>query len=86
MLSVQAVVVEHIVQLTEGETIRHLSEKTELSACGLDSVGYLNLLLRLQERFGKDLFREDGPLPVTVGELVKTFEGCHTSRSCERAA
>jgi acyl carrier protein len=86
MLSVQAVVVEHIVHLTGGEIVPHVSEKTELSACGLDSVGYLNLLLRLQERFGKDLFREDGPLPVTVGELVKTFEGCPMSRSRERAA
>jgi acyl carrier protein len=86
MLSVQAVIVEHIVQLTEGETDPHVSEKTELSACGLDSVGYLSLLLRLEERFGKDLFREDGPLPATVGELVKIFEGCPTSRSHERAA
>jgi hypothetical protein len=39
----------------------------------------LKLLLRLEERFSRDPFKGDGPLPATVGEVVKTFEGCCSS-------
>jgi aryl carrier-like protein len=73
-VSVQAIVVEEIIQLLGAEPVPHLGERAELRGCGLDSVRYLQLLLRLGERFGKDLFREDGPLPATVGELVKAFD------------
>jgi acyl carrier protein len=74
-MSVQAIVVEEIVHLLDGERpIPQLGERTELSECGLDSVSYLKLLLRLEERCGKDVLGRDADLPVTVGDLIETFE------------
>jgi acyl carrier protein len=75
-VSVQAIIVEEMIRLLDGgQPVPQFAEKTELGECGLDSVSYLKLLLRLQERFGKDVFAGDAALPATVGDLVKTFEG-----------
>jgi acyl carrier protein len=82
-VSVRAIIVEQIVQMMDRtQPVPQLGEKAELSECGLDSVSYLKLLLRLEERFGKVVLGRDGDLPMTVGDLVKTFEGA-TIRSHE---
>jgi acyl carrier protein len=81
-MSVHAGVVDHIAQLIgDAWIVSRLDEKTELTECGFDSVGYLNLLLRLEECFGKDLLGGDAPLPATVGDLVKAFEDCSANLS-----
>jgi aryl carrier-like protein len=55
-VSVQAIVLEEMIRLLDGgQPVPQFAEKAELSECGLDSVSYLKLLLRLQERFGKDV-------------------------------
>lgn len=54
-----------------------LSDDASLLTCGLDSLGFAVLVVRLEEKLGTDPFAtddEDVALPVTIGDLVRFYE------------
>jgi hypothetical protein len=65
---VQAIVAEEIVQLLDrAQPVHHFGEKTELSECGLDSVGYSTVILTNRPRSSENMALRDIRLEHVMG-------------------
>ena len=60
-----------------------LDDDTPLVKTGLDSLGFAILVARLEEALGVDPFgaADDVTFPITVGDLVRFYEGSVTEVS-----
>jgi acyl carrier protein len=60
----------------QGKTLVPLKEETALADCGLDSLGFAVLVVRLEDKLGIDPFTaaEEASFPVTFGDFVKVYK------------
>ena len=59
-----------------GRILAPLNDDLVLADCGLDSLGFAVLVVRLEDTLGIDPFTaaEDAFFPVTLGDFVKVYE------------
>jgi acyl carrier protein len=77
-MSVRAAVVSAIEDVAKehNRELGPLTDETELTNTGLDSLCLSVVVVRLEDRLGVDPFStfEDGEFPVTVGDFVRMYE------------
>jgi acyl carrier protein len=76
--SVQQIVIEEMEKIAAQyeKKLAPLSADTTLATCGLDSLCFAVLVLRLEEQLGIDPFSssESIEFPATLGEFVRVYE------------
>jgi acyl carrier protein len=77
-MSVKVTIMEQMKQVAHehGKILAPLKDELVLAECGLDSLGFAVLVVRLEDKLGFDPFTsaEDASFPVTLGDFVKVYE------------
>jgi acyl carrier protein len=80
-MSIKLTILEQMegVAREHGKILAPLKDDLVLAECGLDSLGFVVLVARLEDTLGVDLTAaEEAVFPVTLGEFVKVYEnGVH---------
>jgi acyl carrier protein len=81
-MSIKLTILEQMegVAREHGKILAPLKDELVLAECGLDSLGFVVLVARLEDTLGVDPFTaaEEAVFPVTLGEFVKVYEnGVH---------
>ncbi len=83
-MSVRSIIITQFEQVA-GEldrTLQPLSDDVALLKCGLDSLSFAIMVVRLEEQLGVDPFSTaDGVgFPVTFGDFVRLYENVTTAK------
>jgi acyl carrier protein len=81
-MSIKLTILEQMEEVARehGKILAPLKDELVLAECGLDSLGFVVLVARLEDTLGVDPFTaaEEAVFPVTLGEFVKVYEnGVH---------